>query len=376
MIRRFVSSLVVVLTVVMFLISAASAQSVVPQGTAAATASSEEHRNAERIAQVFGGILVDHFDGQFNFQRSPMNDWINGIFEMKKVGDVYMVTYLEVMGQVIIKRGDKPIGGLPTNQVGETRNFNLWLSGLDAHGQFVSSGSFFTDLLNSGDPIVVQLEAASVRVVVQFEVPKGVDQNNLRLVTSDGNIARYNSYIGGFEVYVDPTRIPTYQIMDSSTRIVYQEGTLDTLAKNPVKAEEVSVVGLQLPEGVVEVPLTAQEPYLNLEEQELDGQVTRPCTPVKVDCTQEVPAKVYLVRLDKRSLYVELYGSNSDKLKIEVRKWVARGDMPLIIESKTGPYTYVQVPTGYDTVVVTVLPIDPKVPVPTPLNLSVFFSRF
>ncbi|MDP3778478.1 MAG: hypothetical protein Q8R30_00320 [bacterium] len=352
--------------------------SLVSAVVAAAQVADEDRRDAERVAQVFGGITVEYYDGQFGFQRSA-TQWVDGRFELRRVNGMFMITYLEVDGMVIVnvKNGDKPLGVLPTNVVGDTRNFNLWLSGYDSQRNFIVSGSFFTDLLNAQDPIVVELDPALVRLAVPFIVPRGANQANVRLVIQgDGyvNSAPYSSYAGGFDIYVDPTKVDDYRILDTSTSIVYQTGKTDTLALNPVEIAQGSVINLLLPKGDVEIPFTAENSFFNLERQELDGMVMRPCPPPATAGCEERDAKVYLARIDRKNMFFTLSGPQSELFKVEVRKWVAKGPMQLLDESESGPYPSVDVRTGYEIVVITVLAANPKIP--PPQYFDVFVSSF
>lgn len=338
----------------------------------------EDRRDAERVAQVFGGIIVEHYDGPFSFYRNLTNTWVDGYLQLRRVNGVFMITYLHVDGKVIVKMGDKPLGILPTNIVGETRNFSLWMSGYDVHGKYIVSGSFYTDLLNSGDPILVKLDPAQVRLVVPFTVPRNADSKKFRLsIPHDGfeDTFVYQDVIGGFEVYVDPTKVENYKIEDVSTGIVYQEGKTDALAQSPVKMAEGSVINLMLPEGVVDLPFTVDQDYFFFDQQKLDSQVTRPCTPpAATDCERLVAAKVYIAHVDKMNMFVSVSGQQSELYKVEIRKWVAKGPMPLIDQSQPGPYPSAYVGSGYDTVVITVLQADPRV---TPSeDFQVFISRF
>ncbi len=338
----------------------------------------EDRRDAERVAQVFGGIIVEQYSGSFSFYRNLTNAWVDGYLQLRRVNGVFMITYLQVDGRVIVRNGDKPLGILPTNIVGETRNFSLWVSGYDNNGKYIVSGSFYTDLLNSGDPILVKLDPAQVRLVVPFTVPRNADSKKFRLSIPHNGFEDtfvYQDVVGGFEVYVDPTKVEDYKIEDVSTGIVYQEGKTDALAKNPVEVAEGSVINLLLPEEVVDVSFTSNQAFFFFDQQKLDSQVARPCTPpAATGCERQVAAKVYLVHVDRMNMFVTVSGQQSELFKVEVRKWVARGTMPLIDQSKSGPYPSVDIGTGYDTVVVTILAADPRV-VPSE-DFQVFISRF
>jgi len=87
-----------------------------------------------------------------------------------------------------------------------------------------------------------------------------------------------------------------------------------------------------------------------------------------------VPAKVYIAQIDRKNMFFTVSGPQSELFKIEVRKWAAKGPMQLLDESEPGPYPNVDVRTGYDVVVITVLAVSPKIP--PPQYFDVFISRF
>ena len=86
-----------------------------------------------------------------------------------------------------------------------------------------------------------------------------------------------------------------------------------------------------------------------------------PTSPAPTACgKQEVPAKVYFANLSQMHFSVSAFSDSNDRFVIEVRRYVEKGEMPLI--AKTTGESYLQIGRGYEQVVVTILPKDSKNP--------------
>lgn len=344
--------------------------------------SSAETPDSERVAQTFAGHKIKEFkDAGYAFARyenGRFSEWVQAQFEMTNKG---RISYLVINGVVIVRRGDPPLDGLPPNARGEARDFHLWMSAYDEGNRRIAEGSFSKSLWLPRDPISVKLDPVDIHVLVLFTVPDGVDPKNLRLQIHDeyNSSFMYNESTHGFDVWMDPLMPMEYEIIDVSTRIVYGRGTLDTLATTPVQQSNVSVVSVLLPEGVVEV-LFDERGYALYERQTFSGHVMRekncpipipgPNTPI-VKCDEdEVPAKVYFTDLNRAGLFIGVFSDNpNDRFVIEIRRWQEKGEMPLIARThevcilEKCP-TYLQIGPGYEQVVITILPADPKNPAP------------
>lgn len=338
--------------------------------------------DSERVAQSFAGRKIKEFkNGYYAFARyenGRFSRWVQAEFEMTTKGKV---TYLVIDGKVIVKRGDPPLDGLPSNVQGEARDFYVSLSAYDEKGQFIASGYFDKSLWLPKDPIKVKLDPIDIQVLVPFTVPDGVDSRNLRLQVNDryNSSFQYKEYTHAFDVWVDPLFVLEYEIIDVSTGIVYGRGTLDTLAATSVKESDVSIVSVLLPEGVVDVAFDGDREYVFYERQTFSGHVVRdencpspvPSAPVTCGKT-EVPAKVYFTDLDEMNFSVSVFSDSNDRFIIEVRRYVEKGEMPLIAKTN-GDQSYLQIGRGYRQVVVTILPADQKNPAP---NFYVSLSRY
>lgn len=350
--------------------------------------SSAETPDSERVAQTFAGRKIKEFrDAGYAFARhenGKFSEWVQAEYEMTSGGKI---SYLVVNGVVIVRRGDPPLDGLPPNARGEARDFHLWLSAYDKNNQRIGEGFFSTPLWLARDPISVKLDPVDIHILVPFAVPKGVDPKNLRLRVHDkyNSSFRYNESTHGFDVWVDPLIPVEYEIIDVSTGIIYARGTLDTLAVTPVQESNVSVVSVLLPEGVVEV-LFDERDYAFYEQQTFSGHVMRgencpsPVPGAPTTCGEhKIPAKVYFTDLDGAGLFVGVFSDNNpkDRFTIEVRRWQEKGEMPLIAKNEIcipeGCPSYLQIGRGYEQVVITILPADPKNHAP---NFYVSLSKY
>ncbi|KKU86104.1 MAG: hypothetical protein UY16_C0062G0003 [Candidatus Gottesmanbacteria bacterium GW2011_GWA2_47_9] len=279
-----------------------------------------------RMAQVFGGISVKAYEGNFNFRRSGADEWVNVDFKMSADGKI---TYLKVQDVVIVAEGDEPLPGLPVNKKGETRDFNLnlWTVGAEpsAHGYF------YSQLLLPGDPIVVYLSPNYVRREVKFSSGDGIGKI---LQTKDGATSTYDASIRGFYIWVNPAKVTEYSIFDPATRVVYQRGTINPL-EDTTTAPTSHLVTVKLPVGIEQAP---DERWSSFSYQKLDGFV------------DGASAKVYIWDLKKSGGSVEVYGLTGGN--ITVLRWVELGVMPKASTTSDGGYTRVE--SGYDRVIVIV----------------------
>jgi hypothetical protein len=300
----------------------------------------EKILDSERAAQVFAGLEVQYYEGGFYFYRTAKeeNRWVNATFKMSPETQI---TYLVIDGTIIVDvtTGDEPLNGIPQNVVGETRYFNLWLNGYE-NGSPVVHGNFYTELLLPGDPIVVELQPYNIYYFLEFEVPYGVEPENLRLVI-EGSNWQYNESMKGFQVWVNPLVISEYEIVDISSGIIYEIGEINPL-EGELKDKD-SIINLLLPKGIKKIDFRETN-YIWLENQFLDGQVIRE--------GEIVPAQVYFMNLEGKGGSINVYGltSHGELPMIEVRRWTERGEMPIINSSNN----YLTIPSGYHKIVVTI----------------------
>ena len=114
--------------------------------------------DSQRAAQVFAGMEMVSCEGNFGFDRwqnGHMDEPFWGRFEYDVVAK--MITRLSVRDAVIIGPDDKPRKGFPRNEIGETRNFWVFLDCFDGENR-VAHGNFQKGLLLPEDVIVIQLE--------------------------------------------------------------------------------------------------------------------------------------------------------------------------------------------------------------------------
>jgi len=285
-----------------------------------------------QAAQVWGGIKIASYEGQFGFDRGQQaGGWASFRFKMQGEKIVYLAK--EENGVILVGENDTPLNGLPSNSVGETRSFSLWLSALDDQGQVVACGDFSKNLLLPGEPIVVILRPSNwVMKVILFS---GEDAVNAVLKTDSGGTFDYNAQANGFIVFVDPLKsVTSYMIISTISGLTLSSGVINPMAPVP-KQDGNSVVNIALVGGVVTVP-DGDNVYLN--SQKINGQVNN------------TPAKVYIWNLGGRAGNVNAW-SNTGAMHISILRWVSMGDMPEVVSGDLG---YVSVGDGYGKVIVVI----------------------
>ncbi|MFH1236217.1 MAG: hypothetical protein V1685_04765, partial [Parcubacteria group bacterium] len=222
----------------------------------------EEPVNSVRAAQVFGGLELKSFTGNFSFDRGKSNGgWVSYRFKMQGGKIIYLAQEGDGL-VVIVGENDEPLSGVPTNAVGETRNFYLYLS--TENGE--AFGDFRKDLLLPGEPIEVILKPNFVPRLVQFS-GKGTTKPENAVLKTEGGSFSYDQYVGGFRVWVDPLKVTAYTIMDAVTGLTISSGVIDPTKGAP--RDTSSVINIRLQGGVVAV----DDSYTYLSNQKLDGQL-------------------------------------------------------------------------------------------------------
>lgn len=329
--------------------------------SSADSSSMNSWQDSERAAQIYGGLNIERYDGGFGFNRyDQFGRYIEFVSASYQMNKQKQFTYLEIGGITIVdvQNGDDPLFQIPANANGEARDFFFYVYGYDQNGQSKVYGNFQKSLWLGNEPIVVTLKPLSVREFVAFFLPKGVDASDVYLKTNDFDNAfpvGYDTYSHGFWVFVNPLKMVEYSIVDESTGIIWRYGVIDPLNNNPVVMNMGSAVSLLFEGGVQEISLSNEHNQAFLPAQGLDGHVERLCTsPAQGTCMVE--AAVYHMEIEQHGLFISFY--SDIPLIIEVYQWMEAGDMPLIASSRGGNNEYVQIRTGYDRVVVTVVPVD------------------
>jgi len=284
-----------------------------------------------RAAQVFGGMKIASYEGQFSFQRNGAGDYVSADFKMALNGTI---TYLKVGDVVVVNNGDQPLVGLPVNAIGETRSFYFWLSALDTDGNQVAYGNFQKELLLPGDPIVVILNPANW--TMQFVSFSGVDAVNAILKTDSGSTFDYSVQANGFTVWVDPLKSTTaYTIVDTVTGLTIASGNINPMACD--QTPTISFVNVLKAGGVVTVP---DGTYTRMEDQTIDGK------------TGDTPVKVYIWNLNGIAGNVGTWSPDGYP-QVRILRWMPTGTMPEI--GTSDEYGNVSIGSGYDKVIVVVI---------------------
>lgn len=268
------------------------------------------------------------------------------------------ITALSIDGVTVLSPGDKPLAGLPANEVGSATWYTLGLNGVDSTGQFVVYGNFSTSLLLPGDPILVTLHPRYEERFVPFVVPDGESLENMRLRLGDGSgVWGYDSQRHGFVIWADPSATYTYEIFNVLTGEIYERGDLES----PGQQTGDNIVSTAY-YGVSAVMLEESQSWDNLQSVIFDNSIERDGV--------AVPAKVVMTRTYGQPLSVQAIYLPSDG-RIEVRAWAPVGEeMPLVstadaiyVEYQDGGvgkggsgyyYANLQTPVGYDKLIVTI----------------------
>lgn len=296
-------------------------------------AADQQVLDAERVAQCFAGNPIDSYSGSFGY-TSEAKGFIFVQFEYKMNLDGE-ITYLACGDTVIVGEGDDPLPGLPEPNE-EARYFSFYLEAMHDN-VVVSYGTFYDQLHEPGEAIDVILQMPWRPEFVKYQLPDGVD-SSIVLETPEGAYWEYSVANGGFNIWVDPIKKTAYKIWAPSTGIVYYRGEVDLIRQGaqPDKA----VVSVSLPAGVVNVPPSQ---YCNYKMQKLDGVVLRD--------NNTVPAKVYIVDVQEKSMSIYAYGISGN---IEVRRWTQTGEMPIMSSCGTGTGSDLYIQSGYNKLIVTV----------------------
>jgi hypothetical protein len=227
------------------------------------------------------------------------------------------ITALTIDGVQVPIVKSKPLKGLPANTHGNAIDFNAWISGVDSRGEYISYASFYTRLWKTGDPVNFELIPAGVRTTLSFAPPAGVNQNNLQLRLSNGNSFGYNSYSGGFSVWLDPLlRDQDYSVVDASTGQVLQVGTIDPFRASVVSTD--SPVNIRLAEGVLNIPISETNRSAWFDGVALTTTVQRGA--------DFYPARVLYADLKGGGLAMEIYNPAQGNIFVEVYEVTPEGE--------------------------------------------------
>lgn len=294
-----------------------------------------------RVAQAMGGVDLSVLQGQYSFDRgASYGGYVSFRFKMQGGKIVYLAEEQANGLVVLVGENDAPLSGIPTNAVGETRNFSLYLS--TPKGD--AFGSFNKDLLLPGEGFEIVLGPGRIERIVPFSGIGKTKPENAVLKTDDGNVSEYNQQAGGFSVWVDPLRSTPYTIVDTMTGLPVAVGTINPVEQKPVNT--ISVVSVGFKGGVV--PISDSRAYLA--NQKFDGQLA--------DGTF---AKVYLWALNGAGGNVNVWSrSQTGTLKVRILRWIPmeQGEMLEVANSDnkqqaTG-YAYSYVGNGYDKVIIVI----------------------
>ncbi len=288
--------------------------------------------DAERVAQATGEQLKEYRGNIFFAKCAKEKEGVqfNGSFRADPMSEA--ITYLDLNQVVVVDvaRGDAPLPGFPYPEEGEVCSFNLSLSALGRDGRFLASGYFFVGTLALGQPIAMTLEVANVPEFVRYDLPSGYDPEKIRLVLYQNGVRQgsvpYNWDLRGFQIYMNPLIPGMYDITDLTSGVELVRGqAIDSLRPGGTE-NRYSSLNVRLPAGVQVVSLGS---FSFIEGVRFSGKVDR-CPDGSDVCEKKisVPAQVFVVDLNGDGLAI--WTDNLDNPRIEARRWVERGAMPLV----------------------------------------------
>lgn len=278
------------------------------------------------------------------------------------VGINYMAAQMDDEELVtIVAEGDQPLSGFPSG-LWKIDNFGLSVNGMDVNGNYVVYGYTAPAKegnygLRPGQPITVTLKPAFTQRFIAFDAAYLPQDGTLVLRLANGQVFYYDSYLGGFRIWVDPTLVVPYQIENPVTGEVVYIGELDPLEQSTVPQPTESVINLtEYVGGVIKLPLEIGESIERIN-QTFTGEVNLPGIGTE-------QAKVYFVnKLAGEELYVSAWrdgfnpvtGVELPRPNIAIYRWVPQGEM-LLLRNTQG---WVSV-SGEDTVIVVIRATDPS----------------
>lgn len=340
-------AIMVAIFAINFVTASAMAQTTTTTTTTTLATTSTTTVDSENVARCFLGSEISYLDVAFGstlVSSGQSNVWEYGQFKMAPDGTVTELTLNNV-----VQSGT--FSGIPYPKTGIRTQFYVSVNAYDKWGKFVGSGYSNMEVLKKGDPISLKLKPASVEDNIKFSVLTGVDPSALILETTDGGIWSYNTSIGGFSVWSNPSVGVGFRIINANTGTVYSVGDIPPF-QDTVTSSGDSVVTVGYEGNVTEVKFSSSSQYFYRPSQQTDGAVTDKTT------ASLTPAKVYMARLGGGQVSGYLRGV---KGKITVKQWVAEGDLPVITEINTykdsWSSSYIggfNIPAGFDQVIIEV----------------------
>ena len=271
------------------------------------------------------------------------------------------IFYFEINEVVIVEEGDTPLPGLPRPKVGEVTDFYVHVHAMSLDGDNVAFGGFSVDRLGENSPILVTLWPNDIKQFIEYEIPAGLESDDLRLVSENGNLyGRYDSSRGGFELWINP---------NSSSTLVYitnQDGAkLDSFYVEPfVDTRDSGTLHVSpvLAGGVTRLVFQGNNSYSSMK-FDFDG--------LTIVDDQKVPSKVFIYDTKGERFGATFYTNNQHvNVMVHVYSINSTGKKKLIQSNNMTNYTSeygwkysstgIDVPSGYGKImIVTVNTGDP-----------------
>ncbi len=258
------------------------------------------------LAQILGQQEVDEYRGDFAYLRTgvspegkqPEEPWLYGSFRLNLD---FLVTFVEIDGDVIFEDYAHPKAGLPGDRFGGIQDFQIYLAGYK-QGEEVEYGHSYYPYLDPREGVKITLRPDWQEEVIPFDSPAGVNPENLRIIGSQGeDLGWYDERSEMFHVWLNPLDGEIeYQIVDLATGDVLATGTLSPVA-SPT-ADNVNPLNVDYVDGIEKLVLgEAGDWYKPYPDQYFSGQ----------DYLADilVPSKVFILKRDEwNDTGVDLWG--------------------------------------------------------------------
>lgn len=284
-------------------------------------------------------IEIDSRDSARAFATNPAVEYRFDVYYFDQAGGVSSSGYgrmnirMEIVefyfnNTQIVFKGEDPLPALPFPVGVRPTTRNFWMDGIGQNGNYVSRGHLFTDYPIAGDPIVVELYPNEQQQVINYQAPVGVDPDNLviRDRMTSVFIGHWDNWRQNFSVYVDPLGGPVqYEIVNTSTGIVYSRGTLIPFSGPIQKRSDDTVLNVKYVGGVQRVDMDNNDSNQSFPNQTFTGQTTIERDPI--------PCAVYFIEPER-----------GERLPVKFSYWGPIGTQVIIEEiEEFGPPNILQI---------------------------------
>lgn len=190
-----------------------------------------------------------------------------------KMNTKFQLTTLSVDGLVILDESQDPLPGLPFPKA-QCQYLSFSLDANSEGGKSLAWGASYYENPKKGQAISVVMVPESLTQFIEFDKPKGVNADELRIQATGEKYlwGRYQDGLGVFSVGLSPSYGPIeYEIVNPFTGERYATGTIAPFTKT-TPVDNTGAVTVKFDGGVEQVNLDSTGKYDQFVEQRFDGQ--------------------------------------------------------------------------------------------------------